>query len=116
MKFILKDGSVFETENASTVFDVAQAISVGLARNAYAGKVNDVLVDLSAPVKDGDKIQIITSRDEEGLQIYRHTCAHVLAQAVKQLYPTAQVAIGPVIAEQIIGGSHILGFLTILPI
>ena len=97
MKFILKDGSVFETENASTVFDVAQAISAGLARNAYAGKVNDVLVDLSAPVKDGDKIQIITSRDEEGLQIYRHTCAHVLAQAVKQLYPTAQVAIGPVV-------------------
>ncbi len=97
MKFILKDGSVFETENAKNVYDVAFALSAGLAKNAYAAKVNDVLVDLSAPVNDGDKIQIITSRDDEGLAIYRHSCAHVLAQAVKQLYPSAQVAIGPVI-------------------
>ncbi|MBP5686271.1 MAG: threonine--tRNA ligase, partial [Clostridia bacterium] len=93
----LKDGSVMEVENNSTVASVAKAISEGLYRNAVCGKVNGELVDLSH-VLDGDcTLEIITLKDKEGLNVYRHTCSHVLAQAVKNIFPTSKLAIGPTI-------------------
>ncbi|MCL2540554.1 MAG: threonine--tRNA ligase [Firmicutes bacterium] len=97
MKVIIKDGSEFEVKAGASVLDVAAAISEGLARNAIAGKINGVLADLSAVVKDSDKVDIITLRDPEGYEIYRHSTAHIMAAAVLKLYPSAKLAIGPAI-------------------
>lgn len=97
MNVKLKDGSVMAVEKNSTVGDVAKAISEGLYRNAVCGKVNGELVDLSY-VLDGDcDLEIVTLKDKEGLNVYRHTCSHVLAQAVKNIFPTSKLAIGPTI-------------------
>ena len=93
----LPDGTQMEFLENATIKDVALAISEGLARNAIAGEVDGELVDLNYTLKDGQTVKIITLRDEEGLKIYRHTCAHVLAQAVKSIYPTCNLAIGPVV-------------------
>ena len=84
-------------ENGATAFAAAQAISEGLARNAVCAKVNGQLVDLSHTLNEGDSLEIVTLKDKEGLQVYRHTCAHVLAQALKTVYPTCKLSIGPVI-------------------
>ncbi|MBE5750279.1 MAG: threonine--tRNA ligase [Clostridiales bacterium] len=97
MKITLKDGSVLEFEGAVTVSDVAKAISEGLWRNAVCAKVNGELVDLSTVVDKDCEVQIITLKDKEGLDVYRHTASHVLAQAVKNIFPTSKLAIGPTI-------------------
>jgi len=97
MKITLKDGSVMEFESKKTVGEIALAISEGLARNAVCGKVNGVLVDLSHEVEEDCELSIITLKDPEGLNVYRHTCSHILAQAVKNIYPTSKLAIGPTI-------------------
>ncbi len=97
MKITLKDGSVLELENGLSVFEVAKSISEGLARVAVCGKVNGELVDLSEKLNGDCELQIITLKDKEGLQVYRHTCSHVLAQAVKNIFPTSKLAIGPTI-------------------
>ena len=97
MNIKLADGSILELAQGTTVGGIAQAISEGLRRNAIAGKVNGELVDLSHPVTEDSDVIIITMRDKEGLNIYRHTCAHVLAQAVKSIYPTCALAIGPTV-------------------
>lgn len=97
MNIILKSGDKMELAESSTAFQAAQAISEGLARNAICAKVNGELVDLSHVLKDGDALEIVTLKDKEGLQVYRHTCAHVLAQALKTVYPTCKLSIGPVI-------------------
>ncbi|MDE7158638.1 MAG: threonine--tRNA ligase, partial [Clostridiales bacterium] len=97
MKIVLKNGDELEVKAGANALDSAQAISEGLARNAVAAKVNGVLVDLSTPLHEGDSLEIITMKDPEGLHVYRHTCAHVLAQALKTIYPTCKLAIGPVI-------------------
>ena len=97
MFVILPDGNNLSVEENATCMTVAKAISEGLARAAVAAKINGVLVDLSTPVKEGDKVEIVTLKDKEGLEVYRHTCSHVLAQAVKTIYPTCNLAIGPVI-------------------
>ena len=97
MNIILKSGDKMELAENSTAFQAAQAISEGLARNAICAKVNGELVDLSHVLKDGDALEIVTLKDKEGLQVYRHTCAHVLAQALKTVYPTCKLSIGPVI-------------------
>ncbi len=97
MKVILKSGDPLELEAGATCMTAAKAISEGLARAAVAAKVNGVLVDLSAPLNEGDALEIVTLKDREGLEVYRHTCAHVLAQAIKTIYPTSKLAIGPVI-------------------
>ncbi len=68
-----------------------------MARNAVAAKVNGELCDLSQALKEGDMLEIVTLKDKEGMEVYRHTCAHVLAQAIKNVYPTCNLAIGPVI-------------------
>ncbi|MBR6737164.1 MAG: threonine--tRNA ligase [Clostridia bacterium] len=91
----LPDQSQKQLNDGASVLDLALSISEGLARNAVAGKVNGNLVDLSHVLNDGDSVAIITLRDEEGLDIYRHTCSHVLAQAIKTIYPTCLLAIGP---------------------
>ena len=97
MKVILKNGDELAVNEGATCAMAAAAISEGLARNAVAAKVNGVLVDLSHALGEGDKLEIVTLKDKEGLEVYRHTCAHVLAQAVKTIFPTCKLAIGPVI-------------------
>ncbi len=97
MKITLKDGSVLEFESPVTVEDVALKISEGLWRNAVCGKVNGELVDLKTPINEDAELSIITLKDKEGLDVYRHTTSHVLAQAVKNVFPTSKLAIGPTI-------------------
>ena len=98
-KITLPDGSQREFEKPISVYDVAHDIGVGLAKSALAGKVNNTLVDSSFILTSDCQLAIITEKNSEALDIVRHTCAHVLAQAVKQLFPTAQVTIGPVIDD-----------------
>ena len=93
----LLDGSIREFDHAVTVMDVAQSIGSGLAKATLAGRVNNVLVDASTLIDKDASLQIITAKDEEGVDVIRHSTAHLLAQAVKQLFPEAQVTIGPVI-------------------
>ena len=97
MNVILKNGESISLEEKATAFAAALAISEGLARNAVCAKVNGALVDLSHELCEGDHLEIVTLKDKEGLQVYRHTCAHVLAQALKTVYPTCKLSIGPVI-------------------
>ena len=93
----LPDGNQKQFEQAPTVLAVAEAIGPGLAKAALAGKVNGKLVDTSHLIEEDAELAIITSRDEEGLEIIRHSCAHLMANAVQNLFPEAQVTIGPVI-------------------
>ena len=97
MQIVLKNGDKLELAAGATAMSAAQAISEGLARAAVAAKINGELCDLSHPLKEGDALEIVTMKDPEGLHVYRHTCAHVLAQALKTIYPTCKLAIGPVI-------------------
>ncbi len=96
-KITLPDGSVKEFSGAITVAEVAQAIGAGLARAALAGRVNGKLVDTSHRIESDAELAIITEKNPEGVEILRHSAAHLLAHAVKELYPDAQVTIGPVI-------------------
>ena len=93
----LPDGSKREFDHAVTVLDVARSIGAGLAKATLAGKVNGKLVDASAEIINDADLQIITAKDEEGVDLIRHSTAHLLAYAVKELFPEAQVTIGPVI-------------------
>ncbi len=93
----LPDGSQREYEQAISVMEVAQSIGSGLAKATLAGCVNNELVDASTLIDANATLQIITAKDNEGLEVIRHSSAHLLAQAVKQLFPKAQVTIGPVI-------------------
>jgi threonyl-tRNA synthetase len=93
----LPDGKQLQFEQAVTVADIALSIGAGLAKAALAGKVNGQLVDTSYQVSKDADFRLITSRDPEGVDLIRHSCAHLLAHAVKQLFPSAQVTIGPVI-------------------
>ena len=97
MEVILKNGSKTELENGADCLQAAQKISEGLARSAVAAKINGKLCDLTTKLNDGDTLELVTLKDKEGLEVYRHTCAHVLAQAIKNIYPTCKLAIGPVI-------------------
>ncbi len=92
---LLPDGSARQLEEGATLFDCAASIGAGLAKAALAGKVNGAFVDLSAPLSDGDRIEIITNKSPEALGIMRHSCAHIMAEAVQILYPGAQIAFGP---------------------
>jgi len=95
----LPDGSQREYPGPVTVAEVAQSIGPGLAKNTVAGKVDGKLVDASDRIDHDAKLQIITPKDQDGLEIIRHSCAHLVGHAVKQLYPTAKMVIGPVIDE-----------------
>jgi threonyl-tRNA synthetase len=93
----LPDGSQREYDHAVTVMDIAASIGAGLAKATLAGQVDDHVVDASTLIEQDASVQIITARDDAGLDVIRHSSAHLLAQAVKELFPEAQVTIGPVI-------------------
>ncbi|MBR1606025.1 MAG: threonine--tRNA ligase [Alphaproteobacteria bacterium] len=93
----LPDGSVLDMESGVNGFDIASKISANLAKAALAVNVNGTLQDLSTPITTDATVTIITGKDKEGLHILRHTCSHVMAQAVKELWPDVQVTIGPAI-------------------
>ena len=95
MNIALPDGSVKELAAGATAADVAASIGAGLAKAALAGKVDGTLVDLTATVTDGATVEIITAKSPEALHIMRHSCAHIMAEAVQELYPGTQIAFGP---------------------
>ena len=95
----LPDGSIRQFEQAVSVAEVAASIGAGLAKATVAGKVNGVLVDACDPITADAHVQIITPKDPEGVEIIRHSCAHLVGHAVKQLYPDAKMVIGPVIED-----------------
>ena len=99
MKITLKDGSVKEYAQAMSVIDIAKDLSEGLARVACAGEVNGEVVDLRTVLEQDCELNILTAKDEKGLAALRHTASHVMAQAVKRLYPNTELAIGPSIAD-----------------
>jgi threonyl-tRNA synthetase len=93
----LPDGSQRNFDHPVTVLDVAASIGAGLAKSALAGRVDEKLVDLTFLLEKDASVSIVTSRDEAGIEVIRHSTAHLLAQAVKELFPSAQVTIGPVV-------------------
>lgn len=95
MKIILKDGSVKEYDSAKSVYEIAADLSEGLARAACAGEVNGEVVDLRTLIDQDCNLNILTANDAEGLRVVRHTCSHVMAEAVKRIFPDAKLAIGP---------------------
>ncbi len=99
MKITLKDGSVKEFDGEKSVYEIAKEISEGLARAACAGEVNGRVVDLRTVIREDAALNIITANDREGLRVIRHTASHVLAEAVKRLYPNAKITIGPAIED-----------------
>ena len=99
MKVTLKDGSVKEYAQAMSVIDIAKDLSEGLARAACAGEVDGEVVDLRTVVDHDAAVNILTAKDEKGLSALRHTTSHVMAQAVKRVYPNTKLAIGPSIAD-----------------
>ncbi len=99
MKIILKDGSSKEYAQAMSIYDIAQDISEGLARVACAGEVDGSVEDLRTVIDKDCSLNILTANDPEGLKVIRHTASHILAEAVKRLFPDAKVTIGPAIEE-----------------
>lgn len=99
MKITLKDGSIKEYAEAMSAYDIARNISEGLARAACAVEINGEVKDLRTVVDSDCEMNILTAKDSEGLRTVRHTCSHVLAEAVKRLFPNAKLAIGPSIDE-----------------
>lgn len=97
MFITLNDGKKLEFKQEVTVAAIAERISESLKRNAVCGNVNGKLVDLSHVINEDASVEIFTLKDKEGMNVFRHTCAHVLAQAVKSIFPTCRLAIGPVI-------------------
>ena len=95
----LPDGSQRDFDSTVSVADVAADIGPGLAKATLAGVVNGTLVDASTQIANDATLAIITSKDDDGLHLIRHSTAHLMAQSVKQLYPEAQVTIGPVIED-----------------
>ncbi|EGG92730.1 threonyl-tRNA synthetase [Lachnospiraceae oral taxon 107 str. F0167] len=99
MKITLKDGSIKEYESKKSIIDIAKDISEGLARNVVAGEVNGVKHDLRDEIDSDCELNLITIKDKEALSVIRHSASHVLAEAVKRVFPEAKLAIGPSIAE-----------------
>ena len=99
MKITLKDGSVKEYPEAKSVIEIAADISEGLARAATAGEIDGEIVDLRTPVEKDCNLNILTFSDEKGKGAFRHTASHIMAQAIKRLYPETKLAIGPSVAD-----------------
>ncbi len=95
----LPDGSKKVFEKSVTILEIAQSIGAGLANATIAGKVNDVLLDATIPISKDSEVVIITSKDKEGIEIIRHSFAHLIGHAVKQIYSDIKMAIGPVIED-----------------
>ena len=98
-KVTLPDGSTLEIINGTTAKQLAEQIGPGLARAAAAAKVNGQLVDLSAPIRSHATVQIITLAETEGLQIMRHSCAHIMAEAICSIWPDAKLVYGPTVED-----------------
>ncbi len=99
LNITLPDGSIHQYESPVTVAQIAASIGSGLAKATVAGKVNGVLRDACDPITEDAAVQIITPKDPEGVEIIRHSCAHLVGHAVKQLFPNAKMVIGPVIED-----------------
>ena len=99
LNITLPDGSIRQYESPVTVAQIAASIGSGLAKATVAGKVNGVLRDACDPITEDAAVQIITPKDPEGVEIIRHSCAHLVGHAVKQLFPNAKMVIGPVIED-----------------
>ena len=99
MKITLKDGSVKEYESPVSILEAAKGLSEGLARMACAGEVDGTVMDLRTVLDRDCGLNLLTQKDSEGIRTVRHTCSHVLAEAVKRLFPQAKLAIGPSIDE-----------------
>ncbi len=95
----LPDGTQKVFDHSVTILEIAQSIGTGLAKATIAGKVNGILLDATLPIKNDSKVVIITSKDKEGIEIIRHSFAHLVGHAVKQIYPNIKMAIGPVIED-----------------
>jgi threonyl-tRNA synthetase len=95
----LPDGSIIEADNGVTAKQIAEKIGPGLAKAAIAAKINGNLVDLCTPINDEVSIQIITSKDAEGLEIMRHSCAHIMAEAICGLWPNTKLVYGPTVDD-----------------
>ena len=95
MEIVLPDGTKKTLDAGATVADVAASIGAGLAKAALAGKIDGKLVDLTTPVHDGAAVEIVTAKSPEALHILRHSCAHIMAEAVQELFPGTQIAFGP---------------------
>jgi len=93
------DGSTKKYDSAVTGLQIAQEISEGLAREAVAVKIDDKVVDLNTPVTEDSRVQILTPKDPEGMDVFRHSTAHLMAHAITELYPYAKLTIGPVVEE-----------------
>jgi len=98
-KVTLPDGNILEVTDGSTVKQLAQQIGPGLAKAAIAAKINGQLVDLSTPINSDTGIQIITSKDDEGLEVMRHSCAHVMAEAICSIWPDTKLVYGPTVED-----------------
>ena len=99
MNITLKDGAVLSYDAPKSAFEIAKDISEGLARNACACEINGEVADLRTEISQDCSLNILTFADEEGRKVFHHTTAHVLAQAVKRLYPNAKCTIGPAIED-----------------
>jgi len=99
IKLTLPDGSVREAESGSTPMDVAKAIGERLARDALAAEVNGTVTDMTAPLTTDARLRILTFRDPEGKDVFRHSASHLLAHAVKRVFPSAKLTIGPAVAD-----------------
>ncbi len=98
-KVKLPDGSILEGSDGTTACQFAERIGAGLARSAVAAKINGKPVDLSCPIHGDTTLQIITSKDKEGLEILRHSCAHIMAEAICSIWPKAKLVYGPTVAD-----------------
>ena len=99
LNITLPDGSIRQYESPTTIAQIAADIGAGLAKATVAGKVNGILRDASDPITEDASVQIITPKDPEGVEIIRHSCAHLVGHAVKQLFPNVKMVIGPVIED-----------------
>lgn len=95
----LPDGSTREVQRGSTLMDLAREIGPGLAKAALGGKINGTLVDLSAPINEPGEVQLVTWKDEEGREMFRHTSTHIMAQALKRILPDAKLTVGPPLVD-----------------
>ena len=98
-KVKLPDGSTLEVAEGSTAGQVAEQIGAGLAKAAVAAKINGELVDLATPITDSPQVQIVTPKDKQGLEVMRHSCAHVLAEAICSLWPQTRLVYGPTVED-----------------
>jgi threonyl-tRNA synthetase len=95
----LPDGQVIQLAEGSTVRNVAEHIGPGLAKAALAGRVNDTLVDLSFQLHEDAAVQLVTLKDADGLELMRHSCAHVMAEAICAIWPEARLVYGPTVQD-----------------